>query len=393
MKKKLLFVTGSLGEGGAEKSLVSLLSHLDFERFEAELFAFKPEGLTASMVPEQVKVLPLPADYLRFCLPLAKSAASFLFRGRFCLAVSRVLYSARLRAGASAAVNEQRAWKYLARSLPFSGTEYSAVIAYLEKTPCYYAIDKTQARRKILYLHTDYGKLGAAPGFDAKYYAAADSVVAVSAACAAGLKEYFPSLAEKIKVVENIIDAGEIRRLAAQGAADECAPSGTALMTVGRLSREKGIDTAVEACAMLVIDGFPVTWYHIGSGEQEGEIRRLIREKGLDNTFILLGAKANPYPYVARCDVYVQPSRHEGKSLAIEEAKALAKPVVATSFSTVASQLTDGYDGLVAGTSARSLADAIERLLQDSELYRRIRDNLGSYQGHTAGIEDFYALL
>jgi len=123
------------------------------------------------------------------------------------------------------------------------------------------------------------------------------------------------------------------------------------------------------------------------------EIRRLIREKGLERSFVLLGAKANPYPYIARCDIYVQPSRYEGKSIAIEEAKALAKPIVATSFSTVASQLTDGFDGLIAGKSARSLAEAVERLLSDRELYRRIQNNLGSYEGQTAGIEEFYALL
>lgn len=393
MKKKLLFVTGSLGEGGAEKSLVSLLRHLDFERFNVDLFAFKPEGLTASMIPEQVRVLELPDDYRRFCLPLAKSVLAFLLRGRFGLARARLQYSVCLRRTPFQNINEQYAWKYLARSLPRSSASYDAVIAYLEKTPCYYAIDKTDACRKILYLHTDYQKLGADPAVDAKYYAAADYVVAVSPVCAAGLKDAFPSLAEKIKVVENIIDASEIRRLAGEGSADECEPEGTALITVGRLSHEKGIDTAVETCSMLIVDGFPVKWYHIGSGEKEGEIRRLIREKGLDNTFVLLGAKANPYPYVACCDIYVQPSRYEGKSLAIEEAKALSRPVVATSFSTVASQVRDGYDGLVAGTSARSLADTIERLLCDSELYGRIQSNLGSYVGLTAGIEDFYALL
>ena len=393
MKEKLLFVTGSLGEGGAEKSLVSLLRHLDYERFDVDLFAFKPEGLTASMIPHQVRLLQLPEDYIKFCLPLTKSILSFLKQGRPGLALARLLYSARLRKTPFQNINEQYAWRYLARSLPRNVAPYSAVVAYLEKTPCYYVIDKTQARRKILYLHTDYRKLGADPEFDAKYYAAADAVVAVSPACAAGLKEYFPSLAEKIKVVENIIDAAEIRRMAGQGGADECEPGGIALVTVGRLSREKGIDTAVEACEMLVIDGFPVTWYHIGSGETEVEIRRLIREKGLERSFVLLGAKANPYPYIARCDIYVPPSRYEGKSIAIEEAKALAKPIVATSFSTVASQLTDGFDGLIAGKSARSLAEAVERLLSDRELYRRIQNNLGSYEGQTAGIEEFYALL
>jgi len=393
MKKKLLFVTGSLGEGGAEKSLASLLGHLDFDRFDVELFAFKPVGLTAPMIPERVRVLPLPGDYQAFCLPLVKSVAAFLTRGRFALAWARVLYSAQLRTSASRAVNEQRAWKYLSRSLPRNGCGYDAVIAYLEKTPCYYAIDKTDAKRKILYLHTDYKKLGADPAFDAKYYASADFVVAVSPSCAAGLKDSFPSLVAKIKVVENIIDAAEIRHLAWEGSTGEIVFEGTALITVGRLSREKGIDTAVEACSLLVIDGFPIKWYHIGSGDEEGEIRRLIKEKSLEDTFILLGAKTNPYPYVARCAVYVQPSRHEGKSIAIEEAKALSKPVVATSFSTVASQLTDGFDGLIAGTSARSLADTIERLLSDGELYGRIQSNLGAYQGHTAGIEEFCNLL
>ena len=60
MKKKLLFVTGNLVAGGAEKSLISLLSSLDYSRVEVDLLLFDRRGLFLPLVPSQVNLLPVP---------------------------------------------------------------------------------------------------------------------------------------------------------------------------------------------------------------------------------------------------------------------------------------------------------------------------------------------
>ena len=77
----------------------------------------------------------------------------------------------------------------------------------------------------------------------------------------------------------------------------------------------------------------------------------------------MLGEKANPYPYIRHCDLYIQPSRYEGKSIAVREAQILHKPVVITRFPTADSQLKDGIDGLIVPMNNEDCAEGIAMLL------------------------------
>ena len=166
------------------------------------------------------------------------------------------------------------------------------------------------------------------------------------------------------------------------------------ILTVGRMSPPKGIDTAVLACAELIKRGYDVKWYHIGRGEQEEEIRSLVKDNRLESNFILLGEKENPYPYMRECDIYVQPSRFEGKSIAIDEAKCLAKPIAVTAFPTVFDQIEDGVNGIIAGTTPESLADKIEMLINDETLKSKLAENLLAEKvGNEEEINKFCELL
>ncbi len=127
------------------------------------------------------------------------------------------------------------------------------------------------------------------------------------------------------------------------------------MLTIARLSAEKGVDLALETCEALLREGIRVKWFMIGDGPDKAVLTARIRERGLENAFVLLGRTHNPYKYLAHCDVYVQPSRYEGKSIALEEAKLLAKPIVATAFSTVRDQLEDRCDRADYGCGPRCL--------------------------------------
>ena len=164
------------------------------------------------------------------------------------------------------------------------------------------------------------------------------------------------------------------------------------LITLGRLEPQKGYDIALEACALLR-DRFDFRWYVLGEGPQKAELEEKIRALGLQDRFVLLGTRLNPYPYLADCDIYVQPSRFEGKSIALEEAKAFRKPIVTTAFTTVADQITDGVTGSVASIDAASIAEKLAELLSGALLREKYTDNLQSYAGNAGEIEKFYALL
>jgi glycosyltransferase involved in cell wall biosynthesis len=151
-------------------------------------------------------------------------------------------------------------------------------------------------------------------------------------------------------------------------------PGITRLCSVGRFTYSKGFDLAVEACALLRASGRNVRWYLIGYGSDEPALRLKIQQLDLENSFVILGKKVNPYPYMAECDIYVQPSRYEGKSVCVREAQMLGKTVLIADFPTAAAQLEDGADGLITPGSPQGMAAGIGRLMDDPVLSARLAE-------------------
>lgn len=104
------------------------------------------------------------------------------------------------------------------------------------------------------------------------------------------------------------------------------------LLSIGRLSRQKGFDYAIDAAALLKKAGYRFKWYVLGIGGLQEELETRIQEKGVDDCFKLLGNRENPYPYIKNCTIVVQSSRFEGKSVVLDEAKILAKPLLSMDF-------------------------------------------------------------
>ena len=153
---------------------------------------------------------------------------------------------------------------------------------------------------------------------------------------------------------------------------------GTKIVTVGRLSKEKGQDIAIKVLCKLRKDGYDVRWYCIGDGNYRNEYEILIEKYGLKDDFILLGAKSNPYPYMAKADIYVQTSRHEGYCLTLAEAKCLSKPIVTTNFIGAYEQIEDGHTGFIVGCNEEELYIKIKYLLDNKIEQDKLRENLSS---------------
>ena len=392
MKKSLLFVHPCMGFGGAEKSLQTLLGALDRTQYDADLFLFRREGELLGLLPDDVHLLPPQPTAETFSLPLQSACTSFLKQGRPDLALSRARFSKAVRGNAPMRTLEQRGWKYQKAAFTPLPKQYDAAIAYLEGSPIYFCADLVQAKRRIAYIHNDYRKLQMDASFDEAYLRRFDAIVTVSDACADVLREVFPHLADRVRVVENIISPDVLHAAAQTGTGFDDGYTGLRLLTLGRLEPQKGYDIALDACTRLK-DQFDFRWYVLGDGPQKAELDEKICALGLQNRFFLLGTRLNPYPYLADCDIYVQPSRFEGKSIALEEAKAFRKPIVTTAFTTVADQITDGVTGSVAAIDAASIAEKLAQLLSDASLRSKYTDNLQSYTGNAAEIEKFYALL
>ncbi|MEO3945385.1 glycosyltransferase [Gorillibacterium sp. CAU 1737] len=391
MKKKLLFIIPSLSAGGGEKSLVTLLSQLDYTRYEVDLFLLHPEGLFLDFLPREVRVLPLPDTWKTFALPLVESVRSFLAEGKVSLARHRLQFALASRTQ-DTSLGEQRGWKHLSAALPLLPGVYDVAIGFLEKTSNYLCVDKVRARKKIGWVHIDYDKHGMDAAFDLPYFQKLDHIVTVSEECAEILRRHFPEEAGKIDVVYNIVSPAMITRMADEVPEDLYGRRGkeTIILSIGRLHPQKAFELAVAACRRLLDRGHAVRWYVIGEGEERGKLTEQIAENGLSDHFFLLGLKANPYPYIKQADLYVQTSRYEGKSIAIDEAKILGKPIVVTNFSTAVDSLRHGTEGLIVGMSPEAVADGIEKLLSSPALCRRFTEQLA---GSRLGTEEELAKL
>lgn len=392
MKKDVLFVINNLNCGGAEKSLISLLNTMDYSRYNVDLFLFKHEGLFLNKIPKQVNVLEEPPEYQLFDMPIKAAIMKCLRQGRLDIALSRVCAGYIFKSEKNKARCEQRVWRYLSKSLQNISEKYDVAIGYLEKNPVYFCIDKVNANKKIGFIHTDYDKLGMDPNIDRGYFRSLDHIVTVSEECANVLKQRFSIYNDKIGVIHNIVSPSTINKMSQEKI--DLERKGVKLVSVGRLSHEKGFDLAIEACKNLVGDGYEIKWYIIGEGEGRGKLEKMIEENHLQDHFLLLGLKENPYPYIREADIYVQPSRFEGKSIAIDEAKILHKPIVVTNFSTAKDQIKNEENGLIIDMDAHSLSEGIKKLIHNEELRNKLIKNLSDEElGTESEIKKLYTLF
>jgi glycosyltransferase involved in cell wall biosynthesis len=273
--------------------------------------------------------------------------------------------------------------------------EYDVSISFL--WPHYFIGDKVRAKRKIGWIHTDYSNIKLNTDMEYKMWSKMDNIVAVSEGCRDSFLSSLPNVNKKVEIIENILSPEFVREQAYQEDITEeiQVKSGKVkLVTVGRLSYAKGIDLAMYALRDLIDQGYDIEWYVVGYGAQEAELRKLLAELNLEKRFFLLGKKINPYPYIKACDIYVQPSRYEGKAVTVREAQIIGKPVLITNFSTANSQVRDGVDGIVTEMGINGIVNGIKKLIGDKELREKLAENTlkGEY-GNRNEIDKLYALF
>ena len=244
--------------------------------------------------------------------------------------------------------------------------EYDLAISFL--TPHYICTHKVRSKKKIAWIHTDYSRVQVNIASEAAMWNAYDYIASISDAVTDSFLKAFPTLAEKIILIGNILPTKLIQFQANAFSADkEMPPKGIRLLSIGRYCTAKNFDNVPDVCSRLIQSGLDVYWYIIGFGPYEQLIRQKIAEAGMENRVILLGKKENPYPYIKACDLYVQPSRYEGKCVTVREAQMLGKPVVITRYATSASQLEEGVDGMIVPMDNEGCAEKIAALLQAPE--------------------------
>jgi glycosyltransferase involved in cell wall biosynthesis len=270
--------------------------------------------------------------------------------------------------------------------------KYDLAISFL--TPHQIVCDKVDARKKIAWIHTDYTVCTVNERAELPMWRAFDNIVSISSEVTKTFLVTFPQLTEKITEIENILSPAFVREQAIMNDVSAEFTGCVNLLSVGRFSDAKNYDNLPDICRCLVAVYPRLKWYIIGYGGDEPLIRRAIAEAGMEEHVILLGKKENPYPYIKACDIYVQPSRYEGKSVTVREAQMLCKPVVVTNYPTASSQIQDGIDGVIVPMDNEGCAQGIAKVIADTSLQKRIINYLFTHDyGNESEVEKIYNLI
>lgn len=396
-KKKMLITSFDMAIGGVERSLIGLLSSIDYSKYDVELMLFKHEGELFPLLPKEPKLLKEIQEYTTF----RKSVKQILQEWNLPITITRAIakymgyfHGKCIKSEEPGYLVIQYGWIMALPFLPKLKGKYEVAVSFL--WPHYFVLDKVDAQKKIGWIHTDYKNITVNKLLEKQMWSHIDHIVTVSDSCKNSFLEVFPSFINKVKVIENILSPDFIHEQSNEDISAEITKKEgrTILLSVGRLSYAKGLDDAVRACRLLLDKGVNIEWYVVGYGPQEEEIKSIINDLNMQDRFILLGKKTNPYPYIKACDIYVQPSRYEGKAVTVREAQILGKPVLITNYSTAKSQVFDGIDGLITDLGVEGIANGISKLIFDKELTENlIRNAKVSSYGNQSEIEKLYGVI
>lgn len=399
MKKRLLFIMDTFPLGGISKSLLALFNELG-TKYEVDFLLMRHEGLFLPLIPESVKLLNEPiSEAFRSPHPenVLKVFKTIPFKEwlKWCSYSLKCSFG-KLTGGLKGQVQAMDVW--LGKNTAPLSDKYDAAIAYQGGRCIYYLIEQINAEVKIGYVHSDY--LNNETDYmlyptDKKYFPKLDYLVTISGHCADSLVKAFPDLKDKIKVIENICSPKMINSMSYEFKPFDDDFVGFRLMTMGRLDwNVKGLDFIVDAACLLRDANIDFRWYMLGDGHSRKKLEQAIAANSLQKHIVILGAQTNPYPFLNACDIYVHPSRVEGKSVALDEVKALAKPVVVTNFSTVFDQFKDRKTALVCDMDPRDIASKIKILIDSPDLRIKLSDNIKAEKiGNAEQAKIFESLL
>ncbi|WP_203287276.1 glycosyltransferase [Metabacillus sp. cB07] len=393
MKKKIIFMIINMNVGGTEKALLNMIAEIPEEKYEITILMLEEYGGFLSHIPQHV-IIKIVKNYdeIKNLVnnPPLQTSLNLLKKGNILSGIKLIfthLY---------AKVKNDRSiyFKKVLSKYEMENIEYDLAVAYAGPMDfiSYFVLNKIKAKKKAQWIHFDISKLSIRNSFEIRMYNFFDCVFVVSQEIKTNLINIMPHLSSKTEVFKNIIPTKSITTLAnvGKGYLDEF--DGIRILTVGRLTIEKGQDLAIEALSKLIKSGYNVKWYCLGEGVSRSYYEKMVEENNLKGKFILLGNNPNPYPYIKECDIYVQPSRHEGFCLTLGEARFFKKPIVSTNTLGAKGQLKNNETGLLVPVDPSKIYEAIIKLVNDKELLNKLSGNLEKEIFKSNEIEKIYKL-
>lgn len=375
--KSILFMAINMNVGGTEKALLTMLSELPKEKYKVTVLLLEKYGGFLNQIPAwiQLKYVDEYKELKKYINePPQNLVKELLNKKKYITAFKLSLnyFISKIKNDIS------YYYKYLLKNVDRLEEEYDIAVAYAGPMDfiTYFVANKIRAKKKVQWIHFDISKIGFNKKFAEKMYSKFDRIFVVSEEGKNKFNFLIPSLSNKTEVFFNIISSNFVKEMSVceDGFKDEY--RGIRILTVGRLSREKGQDITIPVLEKLIKEGYEVKWYCIGDGGMRTELENMIKDRNLQERYILLGSKTNPYPFMKECDVYVQSSRHEGYCITLAEARCFNNPIVTTGFMGANEQIKNNKTGLIVDFSENEMYDAIKKIITDKTLSNSIKNNL-----------------
>lgn len=377
--KKILFVTNNLETGGVQISLLNLIKEIHND-FDITVCSFCLKENYQTLLPENVKLIGTNSPF-RF-LGVSQNE----LKNKPLEFISRFVWGVLIKIFGRTRI--------IPLMSVFQKTigEYDCAVSYLhegQQKSIYggcndFVLKKVKADKKVAWLHCDFEQCGANNSFSRKIYEQFDKIVACSEGCKNSFVRCMPVFADKCVSIRNCNDYVNIRKLAGNGI--EYDKSVFNIVTVARLSKEKGIERAIEAVKYCIDKGFKINYHIVGSGVEELRLKKLVSDYGLDKNIKFYGNQMNPYKYIVNADLFMLTSYHEAAPMVFDEAACLGVPVLATKTTSTEEMILNNNAGFVCDNSDESINRYLLQVLNNKEKLDTIKQDLLKRNFHNQDI-------
>ncbi len=370
MMKKILFIIYNLDTGGVNSSLSCLYSYIK-GLCDVRVFSLNHEGNNDSSFKDIV----IPENKAVSAYYGIKKPCGFLNRLRF--------YGVKVlkKICVKSKIDFRKIMFYRTRKTILKYFTPDIVVAFQENDATLFA-STFEAVKKITWVHFDYSQFISKNRNELPLYSQFNHIVCVSKYTAFTFKQRYPSLAEKVTYIYNLLDEKRIRFLSKNPLKDEAFKKDSfTILSAGRISPEKGFSTIPKIAKFLKDNGCCFRWYIIGREDKPKELANLKKEIDINQVTDCLswiGAKTNPYPYFVMSDLYVSTSFTEACPMVFNEARVLGVPIVSTNFGSSYEFIKDGVDGFI--TKREDMPLVLLKVLKEKDVYNTIKKGAEDFQ-------------
>lgn len=363
--KKVLFVLNNMNIGGTEKAFLNMLDTINPEEYEVTLMLLSKSGGYMSFIPEWVNVECIEGyDTMKqeIMAPPLLIVKEYLKKGKIKRAAGIFFYHCLFKM-----TDDRTEYYKFVLGKHVNQTPYDIAIAYCGPFDflTVYVLFFVKALKKIQWIHFDVSKFNFNTKMCKRLYPRFDKICVVSEEARKELVNKVPEIRDKTETYLNVVSKKKCREMAEKGIGYSDNYKGIRIVTVGRLSEEKGQDIIPDVAIQLKRAGIEFRWYLIGDGKLRKEIERKIQEYNLGDKVVLLGTQVNPYPYLKGASLYVQTSIHEGYCITLAEAKAFELPIVSTECAGAHEQLDDCEGCCVVKRDAEQIYEVVKKILKE----------------------------